>query len=202
MRTARAQNAIEQTGNPYGEQRYTTTMLAAFTAGRRHQFHRRDLPAEPNNWKDIASHQFKDEFTEAAAKEWQQVLGKNTVQIVDLQEATTKPLPLRWVFKYKFDKHGYLQSFKARICVRGDLQPDSGRDTYAATLANRTFRTIIALATRWDLHLKQLDAVNAFPNAELDETVYIQLPDGFKAKGKIGRLLRALYGLRISPLLW
>lgn len=32
------------------------------------------------------------------------------------------PLLPMWVFKYKFDKEGYLVSFKARICVRDDLQ--------------------------------------------------------------------------------
>jgi len=31
-------------------------------------------------------------------------------------------LPLLWVFTYKFDTDGYLTKFKARICVRGDLQ--------------------------------------------------------------------------------
>ena len=44
--------------------------------------------------------------------------------------------------------------------------------------------------------------MNAFPNSELDEEVYVELPDGYKLPGKVGRLLRALYGLRRSPLLW
>jgi len=106
------------------------------------------------------------------------------------------------VFTYKFDKHGFLQKFKSRICVRGDLQPFSEKETYAATLAGRSFRMLMALAARWDLQIRQLDAVNAFPNSKLDEEVYVELPDGYKASGKVGRLLRALYGLRRSPLLW
>lgn len=114
----------------------------------------------------------------------------------------TAPLPLTWVFKYKYDKHGFLTKFRARICVRGDLQPPSEKDTYAATLAAKSFRILMALAARWDLQLKQLDAVNAFPNSPLDEEVYVELPDGFKQPGMIGRLLRALYGLRRSPMLW
>ena len=61
---------------------------------------------------------------------------------------------------------------------------------------------LMALAARWDLQIRQLDAVNAFPNSELDEEVYVELPDGYKLPGKVGRLLRALYGLRRSPLLW
>ena len=61
---------------------------------------------------------------------------------------------------------------------------------------------LIVLAVRWDLEIRQLDAVNAFPNSELDEEVYVELPDGYKLPGKVGHLLRALYGLRRSPLLW
>jgi Reverse transcriptase (RNA-dependent DNA polymerase) len=61
---------------------------------------------------------------------------------------------------------------------------------------------LMALAAKWDLEIRQLNAVNAFPNSELDEEVYIELSDGFKLLGKMGRLLRALYGLRRSLLLW
>lgn len=50
-----------------------------------------------------------------------------------------KTIPLTWVFAYKFDTNGYVTKFKARICVRGDLQPKSDKDTYAATLAARVF---------------------------------------------------------------
>jgi hypothetical protein len=117
-----------------------------------------------------------------------------TVQIIKRNEAKSRPLPLTWVFRYKYNKHGFVTKFKARICVRGDLQPPSEKDTYAATLAAKSFRILMALAARWDLLLKQLDAVNAFPNSPLDEEVYVELPEGFKQPGMIGRLLRALYG--------
>ncbi len=46
------------------------------------------------------------------------------------------------------------------------------------------------------------DAVNAFPNAHLDEEIFVHLPEGFQTKGILARLLKALYGLRRSPLLW
>ena len=85
--------------------------------------------------------------------------------------------------------------------MRGDLQPLSEKETYTATLAGRSFRMLMALAARWDLNICQFDTVNAFPNSELDEEVHVELPDGYKLSGKVGRLLRALYGLRRSPLL-
>ncbi len=69
-------------------------------------------------------------------------------------------------------------------------------------MASKTLRILIALITRWDLEARQADVVNAFPNANLDEDVYIELPSGFKIPKKIVLLLKALYGLRRSLLLW
>jgi hypothetical protein len=59
-------------------------------------------------------------------------------------------LPLKWVFSYKFDEDSYLYKFKARLVVRGDLQHEYG-DIYAATLAARVFRLLIAIAAAFSL---------------------------------------------------
>ena len=106
------------------------------------------------------------------------------------------------MFSYKFDKHGFLVKFKARLCVRGDRQPVNGLDTYAATLAGTTFRVLMAICAKFDLETRQFDAVNAFTNSDLDETVYCHMPKGFRRRGWCWKLLKALYGLRRSPLLW
>jgi hypothetical protein len=107
-----------------------------------------------------------------------------------------------WVFTYKFDTDGFLVKFKARLVVRGDLQPASDKDNYAATLAARVFRSLVAITAQFDLDIHQLDAVNAFTNSKLDELVYVRFPDGFEQPGFCLQLQRALYGLRQSPLLW
>src|SRR5438270_14040344 len=87
--------------------------------------------------------------------------------------------------------------------VRADQQATHLRETtYAATLAGRSFRALIAIAARFDLELIQYDAVNAFVNATLDEDVYMKMPPGYRRTGTILKLERALYGLRKSPLLW
>jgi len=104
-------------------------------------------------------------------------------------------IPIKWVFLYKFDAHGFLTKFKARLCVRGDRQPYNGLDTYAATLAGTTFRVLMAICTRFDLETRQFDAVNAFTNSTLDETVYCHMPKGFRRRGWCWKLLKALYGL-------
>jgi hypothetical protein len=214
--TDQAQRNLQRTGNIYGINRRgrgsnqtargsnfaIQPVFTSFYAGSTHRLHRRDLPLAPRGWKDMQKHPHKREFMQACEKEWGTLTNMKILEIIERSQATMKPLPLTWVFTYKFDKHGFLQKFKSRICVRGDLQPFSEKETYAATLAGKSFRMLMALAARWDLQIRQLDAVNAFPNSELDEEVYVELPDGYKLPGKVGRLLRALYGLRRSPLLW
>jgi hypothetical protein len=103
---------------------------------------------------------------------------------------------------YKFNKHGRFDKAKARLVVRGDQQLlDPHASSYAATLAGRSFRTLIAIAARYDLELLQYDAVNAFVNAELDEEVFMKMPPGHRKARTILKLRKALYSLRRSPLL-
>ena len=116
--------------------------------------------------------------------------------------AQAEVLPLMWVFTYKLDQDGYFSRAKARIVVRGDLQTQWG-DTYAATLAARVFRALVAIATKFGLLMYQYDATNAFLNARIDRLLYVHTPEGFTSQlGRILTLRRALYGLKDAPLLW
>ena len=108
---------------------------------------------------------------------------------------------MRWVFTYKVDEEGYVLSFKARIVVRGDLQHTED-DTYAATLAAKALRTLIAIAAAWDMDLWQRDAISAFTNAVQPGKVYCYAPEGYGRPGYMILLNKALYGLKTSPALW
>lgn len=70
-----------------------------------------------------------------------------------------KVLGCRWVYAYKFDKHSRLQKVKARLVIRGDQQARvTDKDSYAATLAGRSFQMLMAIAARFNLELVQLFA--------------------------------------------
>lgn len=168
------------------------------------KFHRKDLPPPPQFWSDLASHPLGNDFINAGKLEWNLLHERKTFypSPIPRDQATLKPLPLTWSFSYKFNKHGYLRKVKSRLCVRGDLQPYSDKDTYAATLAARNFRILTAIIAKFDLDARSLDAINAFTNADLDEIVYVYYPEGFKLPGFVLQLSKALYGLRRSPLLW
>jgi hypothetical protein len=134
-------------------------------------------------------------------KEYNNLKRRGTFKIILKEEVSNKQiLLLKWVFKYKLNSDDYLQKLKARLCVRGDLQITK-EETYAATLASRIFRALIAIAAAFDLEIRQYNAVNAFTNAKLSNLVYCYCLEGFSQDRHVLELLIALYRLKISPLL-
>ncbi len=111
-------------------------------------------------------------------------------------------LGCQWVFKYKTDKHGWLQKCKASLVVFGNQQKRHDLPTKATTLAITPLRVLLAVVAKFDLETLQLDEVNAFVHVGLDETVFMRIPHGYGKQGKVLKLNWALYGLRQSSLLW
>ena len=165
--------------------------------------HRNTLPPEPRNWKEMTRHPHAEGFQQAAEKEYQDLRSKNTFEYVPENKYNKRLLPLTWVFKYKLDSDGFLVKYKARLCARGDLH-HTEQDTYAATLAAQTLRSVMALVAAFDLETQQYDVVNAFVNSELETPIACHYPEGFLPNDCTQTLLirRALYGLPESPLLW
>ena len=135
------------------------------------------MPEPPKRWDDLKHHPHREGFERACQEEYQALLDKETLKVVPLDKVRlglgkgTSPstiLPLMWVFGYKWTVSGYFDKYKARICVRGDLQIMSQKDTYAATLAFRIFRSLMAMTAAFGLKTRQLDAIAAFLNTYLD----------------------------------
>lgn len=163
------------------------------------------LSPPPKTWNELATHPRGDLFIAASQREIDNLVRMGAWEVI-WRPPNSTPLPLKWVFTDKFDENNAHTLCKARICVRGDKQDvNSIASTYAATLAARSFRIVMALVAKFDLEAKQFDVVNAFLNAVFDEgapPVYCELPPGYEQAGKCVQLRKALYGLRESPLLW
>lgn len=154
----------------------------------------------------MLQHPHAQGFLQAVKLETDTLQQRQTWKLVPRSTATIankRAIPLTWVFKYKFDTEGYLVKYKARLCVRGDLQVTE-QDAYAATLAARTFRSLMALTAAFDLETRQYDAANALVNSPIDEDTFCELPEGLPdtEPDTFIQLLRALYGFRQSPALW
>ena len=121
-----------------------------------HRLHRDTLPLEPQHYGQMLNHPHAEGFKQAMLTEVNALKGKHTWKEVPYDEAAKEgktPIPTMWVFKYKLDEQGYLVKYKARLCARGDLQRTE-QDTFAATLAARIFRALMAIVAAFDLAIE------------------------------------------------
>ncbi|RYC76661.1 hypothetical protein BFJ63_vAg20462, partial [Fusarium oxysporum f. sp. narcissi] len=158
--------------------------------------HRNSLPPPPTKHQDLKHHPFGTLFQEAEESHLQshkEMRSWTEIRKKDARAVGQQVLGCMWVYVYKFDKHGRFQKCKARLVVRGDQQA-KGRlqETYAATLAGRSFRTLIAIAARFDLEMVQYDVVNAFVNAPIDQDIFMHMAPGYKKTATILKLNKAL----------
>jgi hypothetical protein len=99
---------------------------------------------------------------------------------------------------------GTPSKFKARFCVRGDLQKEGVDffEPYNHVCQWSTVRIILNMLLQNGWATKQVDYTNAFDQAEIKETVYIEPPKLFGPKnGKyvVLLLLKSMYGLKQAP---
>src|SRR5437588_10513865 len=82
-------------------------------------------------------------------------------------------------------------------------------ETFAPVAKFPTVRIMLALATYFDWEIEQMDIKTAFLYLEIEEEVYIAIPEAYqefhpneKLKEELFWLLKTLYELRQSPLAW
>ena len=116
----------------------------------------------------------------------------------------TNILPCKEVFKIKVNEHGHVTEHKARFTPKGFRQKKGVDffDTYARTGQYKTLRVALSLAAKWDHELAQFDVPTAFLNADVEEEIYMELPEGFEQPGMVCKLHKSLYGLKQAPRNW
>jgi Reverse transcriptase (RNA-dependent DNA polymerase) len=136
-------------------------------------------------------------------------LDNKTWNIVPLP-AGKRAIGSRWVFKIKKKSDGSIERYKGRLVAKGFLQKEGidYTETFAPTVRLSAVRTVLALAALEDMELESVDVSSAFLNGELDESVYMKLPEGFGVEGDDGtvvwvlKLLKSLYGLKQAGRCW
>ena len=107
-----------------------------------------------------------------------------------------------WIFK---TKEGILGVEKVRLVARGFTQREGVdyNEIFSLVVKHSSIRMILALVADRNMELEQLDVKVTFLHGELEETVYMQQPEGFvKDKNKVCLLRKSLYGLKQSPRQW
>ena len=97
--------------------------------------------------------------------------------------------------------------YKARLVAKVYAQTEGVdyNEVFSPVVKHSSIRILLALVAQLDLELVQMDVKTAFLHRDLEEEIYMNLPDGFKVAGKekmVCKLEKSLYGLKQSPRQW
>lgn len=122
-----------------------------------------------------------ERWVEAMKLEIEALEVNNTWIIVDLPKGKNT-VGSKWVYKIKYLANGEVERFKARLVAKGYSQQErlDYHETYIPVAKLVTVRCVIVVAVSrgWTLH--QMDVYNAFLQGDLEEEVYMELPEGFR----------------------
>ena len=127
--------------------------------------------------------------------------------VFDLCElpAGCRPLPAKWVLKFKRGAHGEIERFKARYVAKG-FEQVYGFDFFETKAPDgryATLRALLSICVVWDLGTKHIDIKCAFLNGVLHQDVYIVQPPIFDdGTRRVCKLKKALYGLKQAAREW
>ena len=169
----------------------------------------------PTTLKSISEMEecMQDIWYQSMNKEMCSLTDTHTWEVMTREEARRDPeytCPLRtmWVYRVKFDADGNAFKCKSRCVVLGN-RAVSGvhfQDVYAPTASINTVRFLLAMACAKGWNTTQADVSNAFLQAPIDTTIFLEMPDGTDMKSKhpgcVLKLKKAMYGMPQAPMLW
>lgn len=157
---------------------------------------------EPTSFCEASKHEC---WVEAMQRELDALENNKTWLIVDKPHGIT-PIVCKWVYKVMRKVDGSLERYKARLVAKGYIQTEGIDyfDTFSPIAKMTTVRTLIALASIKGWHIHQLGVNNAFLHGQLQEEVYMTIPQGIKTSSpnKVCKLLKSLYGLKQASRKW
>ncbi|CAN1164294.1 Retrovirus-related Pol polyprotein from transposon RE1 [Linum perenne] len=150
----------------------------------------------------------KEECWRNAMKAELQALEDNQTWDIVPCPAGKKPIGCKWVYKIKLHSDGRIERYKARLVAKGFTQiyDIDFLDTFSPVVKMNTVKLFLAVAAVKQWHLEQMDISNAFLHGDLDEEVYMELPQGIHTEGsdqrQVCRLRKSLYGLKQASRQW
>ncbi|CAL1407672.1 unnamed protein product [Linum trigynum] len=112
----------------------------------------------------------------------------------------------KWVYKINFNVYGTVECFKTRLVAKDFTQIEGivyhDTLTLVAKLVIVCCLLVVTVSRGWFIH--QLDVNNNFLHGDLDEEVYMTIPQGFFTPGdtRVCRLCKSIYGLRQTSRNW
>ena len=133
----------------------------------------------------------KPQFITAMQKEISDQEGRKHWKLVHrLKTKGAKMIMAIWYFRRKRENIiGKVTKYKYRICAHSVMQ-EKGIDyweTYAPVVQWTSVRIMLTLAAIKNLHTKSINFVLAYPQADLDVDIFMELPQGFNVGPESGR---------------
>ncbi|GKB50117.1 retrovirus-related pol polyprotein from transposon TNT 1-94 [Tanacetum coccineum] len=116
-------------------------------------------------------------------------------------------IKLKWIYKVKTDKFGWVLKNKARLAAQGFRQEEgiNFEESFVPVARIEAIRIFVYNETNKNMTIFQMDVKMEFLNGELKEEVYISQPEGFVDQDNpshVYKLKKALYGLKQAPRAW
>ena len=149
----------------------------------------------------------RGEFIKAMVKELDQHHKNKHWKLVPRSKiGKAKTVKAIWAFKRKRRPDGSILKHKARLNAHGGMQVygETYWDTYAPVVNWISIRMMLTLAVIHNLYTTSIDFTLAFPQADVDATIYMEVPIGCTVpEGDYVCLLKKnLYGLKQAAKTW
>lgn len=158
---------------------------------------------DPKSYKETLDREDSDHWKMAMLDEINSLKKNQVYKVVERPKENI--VTSRWVFVTKRNPNGDINRYKARLVARGfsQIYGIDYTETYAPVVNSSSIRLLFAYASVEKLCIGQFDVKTAFLYGELEETIYMEPPEGFKeANDKVWLLVKSLYGLKQAPRQW
>ena len=173
-------------------------------------------PGEPTDIMEAITGPESKLWIEAAKKEVNNFITRGNwkeCQRTEAAEQGRKIIPVKWVFKKKNEIDGSTR-FKCRIVVKGYLQIPGVdfTESISPVATDTTIRLLLGMVLyneTWKCHMFDVEA--AFLNAEMENPMYLEWPEGMVELGFINeedrrksciKLVKSMYGNVDAALRW
>ncbi|KAL7503607.1 hypothetical protein ACHAXN_001832 [Cyclotella atomus] len=153
-----------------------------------------------------------DKFVKAVVKEVNGHIEHNRWKLIPRSEVPRDidVLPSVWSMRRKRNlTTNEVKSYKSRLNLHGGKQTFGMNyfETYAPVVTWFAIRCMIALAIMVGLFLRQIDFIQAYPQAPIETDMYMELPQGIEtrhgnSKDHVLKLLANLYGQKQAGRVW